>query len=76
VIAFLTDGPPGAVVLIVAGAVLLALEIPIRLRWKDRASRAADGPVKEDSRAFLPLVITPAAWLLLIAGIAWYVLAS
>jgi len=75
-IAFIGDAPAGAVVLFAAGAILLAFEIPVRLRWKERASRISDGPVKEESRPFLPLVITPVAWGLLIAGGAWYVLAS
>jgi hypothetical protein len=75
IFAFLGDAPPGAIALIVAGAVLLALEVPMRLRWKARASRMSDGPVREGSRPFLPLAITPAAWVLLIAGLAWYVLA-
>jgi len=71
---FLRDVPAGALALIVGGVVLLALEIPVRLRWKARVSHIPDGPAREDSRPFLPLMVTPVGWMLVIGGLAWYVL--
>ena len=73
---FFRDAPAGALVFMVAGVVLLALEVPARVRWWKRASRVSDGPIKEDTRPFLPLVMTSAGWGLLIAGLAWAVLAG
>jgi hypothetical protein len=76
VIDFFRDAPAGAIVLLVAGALLLAIDVPVRLRWKARVTRMPDGPVREDSRPLLPLVVGPVGWVLLIGGLAWYVLGS
>ena len=73
---FFRDAPPGAVALMILGVVLLALEVPMRIRWWKRASQVPDGPVQEESRPFLPLMMTSAGWGLLIAGLGWTVLAS
>jgi len=73
---FFRDAPAGALVFMVAGVVLLALEVPVRVGWWKRASQVSDGPVAEDARPLLPLMMTSAGWGLLIAGLAWAVLAG
>ena len=73
---FFRDAPAGALVFMVAGVVLLALEIPVRVGWWQRASQVSDGPVTEDARPILPLMMTSAGWGLLIAVLAWSVLAG
>jgi hypothetical protein len=76
VIDFVRDAPAGALVLVVAGVVLLALEVPARVRWWRRSSRVIAGVVGEDTRPLLPLMMTSAGWALLVGGLAWYVLAG
>ena len=72
---FFQDAPVGAVALIAAGCVILLIEAPLRLRWKAQMERREDGPVSEEPSR-LPLLIAPLPWVLIGAGLAWYVLAT
>ena len=69
---FFRDAPVGALALFVAGCVVLVIEVPLRVRWKVQMERRADGPVSEEPSR-LPLLIAPMPWVLIVAGLAWYV---
>ena len=72
---FFQDAPVGAVVLFAAGCVIFLIEAPLRLRWKVQMERREDGPVSEEPSR-LPLPIAPLPWVLIVAGLAWYVLTT
>jgi hypothetical protein len=69
---FFRDAPAGAIALVVVGIALMIIEVPLRLRWKADLDHREDGPVSE-APSRLPLLLAPLPWLLLGAGLIWYV---
>jgi hypothetical protein len=72
---FFRDAPAGAIALVVAAIALMIIEVPLRLRRKAELEHQEDGPVSEEPSR-LPLLLAPLPWVLLGAGLIWYVFAE
>jgi hypothetical protein len=75
VIDFFQEAPAGAIVLVLAGLALWIVEIPLWIRRRAQLERSREGGPIVEPVSRLPLLVTPLSWVLIVGGLAWYVLA-